>query len=63
MIDLNDAVGEGIEAEKEYAKQDDCLEPIELQRELLKMHRNLGHPQPRELARALHHAGAKRHIV
>eukprot|EP00973_Karenia_brevis_P067529 9394181-Karenia_brevis.AAC.1 len=40
------------------------MEPTESQkRELLKIHRTLGHPQPRELARALRKAGAKRHIV
>eukprot|EP00973_Karenia_brevis_P012617 1711650-Karenia_brevis.AAC.1 len=40
------------------------MEPIESQKwELLQIHRNLGHPQPRELARALRNAGAKRHVV
>ena len=29
-------------------------------RELFRQHRNLGHPQPTELARALRHAGARR---
>ena len=29
------------------------------QRELFRQHRNLGHPQPTELARALRHAGAR----
>eukprot|EP00973_Karenia_brevis_P029994 4135140-Karenia_brevis.AAC.1 len=39
------------------------MEPTESKsRELLKIHRNLGHPQPRELARALRNAGAKRHM-
>ena len=29
-------------------------------RELFRQHRNLGHPQPTELARALRHSGARR---
>ena len=29
----------------------------------MKIHRNLGHPNNKELARALKHAGAKRHII
>eukprot|EP00973_Karenia_brevis_P004443 609659-Karenia_brevis.AAC.1 len=63
LADLNDAVGEDIDDEQEDAKQDDYMEPTNLQkRELLKIHRNLGHPQTRELARALRNAGAKRHI-
>ena len=32
-------------------------------RELFRQHRNLGHPQPTELARALRHAGAKRESI
>ena len=32
-------------------------------RELLRQHRNLGHPQPTEQARALRHAGARREAV
>eukprot|EP00973_Karenia_brevis_P052204 7254341-Karenia_brevis.AAC.1 len=45
--DLNDAVGEDIDDKKEDAKQDDYMESTNLQkRELLKIHRNLGHPQP-----------------
>eukprot|EP00973_Karenia_brevis_P025612 3533409-Karenia_brevis.AAC.1 len=64
LADFNDAVGEDIEDEKEDAKQDDYMEPTNSQkRELLKLHRNLGHPQPRELARAVCNAGAKFHIV
>eukprot|EP00973_Karenia_brevis_P084288 11697704-Karenia_brevis.AAC.1 len=40
------------------------MEPTNLQKwELLKLHRNLGHPQPREMARAVRNAGAERHIV
>ena len=31
--------------------------------ELFRQHRNLGHPQPTELARALRHAGARREAV
>ena len=30
-------------------------------REILKIHRNLGHPKPQELGRALRNAGCKRH--
>ena len=42
--------------------EDDTTEPSEKQeREILKIHRNLGHPTNKELARALKHAGAKRH--
>ena len=33
------------------------------ERELLRQHRNLGHPQPTELARALRHAGARREAI
>ena len=33
------------------------------QREILKIHRNLGHPTPQELGRALRNAGCKRHLV
>ena len=32
-------------------------------RELFRQHRNLGHPQPTELARSLRHAGARREAV
>ena len=32
-------------------------------RELFRQHRNLGHPQPTELARALRHAGARREAI
>ena len=32
-------------------------------RELFQQHRNLGHPQPTELARALRHAGARREAI
>ena len=32
-------------------------------RELFRQHRNLGHPQPTELARALRHAGARRAAI
>ena len=31
--------------------------------ELFRQHRNLGHPQPTELARALRHAGARREAI
>ena len=63
LADLQDAVGEDIdEAIDESVSDTD--EPIESQkRELLKIYRNLGHPAPRELARAFKHAGAKRHLI
>ena len=32
-------------------------------RELFRQHRNLGHPQPTELVRALRHAGARREAI
>ena len=32
-------------------------------RELYRQHRNLGHPQPTDLARALQHAGARREAI
>ena len=32
-------------------------------RELFRQHRNLGHPQPKELARALRHAGARQEAL
>ena len=32
-------------------------------REVFRQHRNLGHPQPTELARALRHAGARREAI
>eukprot|EP00973_Karenia_brevis_P082202 11396201-Karenia_brevis.AAC.1 len=64
LADLNDAVGEDIDDEKEDAEQDDYMEPTNLQKRelLLQIHRNLGHPEPRELGRDLRNAGAKRHI-
>ena len=37
--------------------------PLRLQRHLLRLHRNLGHPSPREFARALSHAGVKPELV
>ena len=45
-------------------KDDKGSQPSEAQkREILKIHRNLGHPTPNELGRALRHANAKRNIV
>ena len=41
--------------------EDDTTEPSEKhKREVMKIHRNLGHPNNKELARALKHAGAKK---
>ena len=55
--------GEDIDEELEDTT-DDHQEPTESQkREVLKIHRNLGHPTPQELGRALKHANAKRHII
>ena len=53
--DIDDAIDEGV---------GDNTEPTESQkRELLKIHRNLGHTSPRDLAHALKHVGAKRHLI
>ena len=42
----------------------DHLEPTEAQkRELLKIHRGVGHPPPNDIGRALRHAGSQRHLV
>ena len=42
----------------------DRTEPTEEQkREIFKLHRGLGHPQPADFGRALRHAAAKRHII
>ena len=63
FTDMQNAMGEDIyEAIEESIG--DHAEPSEAQkRELLKIHRNRGHPSPRDLGRALKHAGAKRHLI
>ena len=63
---LEPAVGEDLDDELEnIANEDqDRQEPTDNQkRELLKIHRGLGHPQPNELGRALRNAGVKRHLI
>ena len=61
--ELQYAIGEDIDEAIEDVR-DDHAEPSEAQkREVLKIHRNLGHPSPRELGRAIKHAGAKRHLI
>ena len=60
---MQDAIGEDIDEAIEDVSHDHA-EPTEAQkRELLKIHRNLGHPAPRELGRSFKHAGAKRHLI
>ena len=60
---MQDAIGEDIDEAIEDVSHDHA-EPTEAQtRELLKFQRNLGHPAPRELGRALKHAGAKRRLI
>ena len=57
------SIGEGID-KAIHESVGDNIEPTESQRrELLKIHRKFGHPAPRDLARALKHAGAKRHPI
>ena len=63
---LEPAVGEDLDDELEnIADEDqDRQEPTDTQkRELLKIHRGVGHPQPNELGRALRNAGVKRHLI
>ena len=55
--------GEDIDDDNEDVESD-FVEPTEKQkREVLKIHRNLGHPTNQDLGRALRHAGCKRNIV
>ena len=55
--------GEDIE-ETEEAVDGDDEEPTGRQKtELFRIHRNLGHPTPQDLGRALKHAGAKRNLI
>ena len=57
------AAGEDLELDEEAAEEDD-VEPTDRQkREILKIHRGLGHPQPADLARALRRANVKRNII
>ena len=58
------AVGEDLGDEVEACLEDDYEEPSEKQkREILKLHRNLGHPQPNDFGRALRHAGMRRNLI
>ncbi len=61
---INPAAGEDIDDDVAACMEDDYCEPSEKQkREILKIHRGLGHPAPNELGRALRHAGAHRHLI
>ena len=54
----------GEEFDSDSDEEDDHTAPTEKQkREIFKIHRNLGHPPPNDLGRALRHAGMKRHLV
>ena len=54
----------GEEFDSDTEEEDDHTAPTEKQkREILKIHRGLGHPPPNDLGRALRHAGMKRHLV
>lgn len=56
--------GEDIDDEVQKLADADADEPTERQkRELLKIHRGLGHPQPSELGRALRNVGVKRNLI
>ena len=58
------AGGEALSDDEHVNAQDDHKEPTEMQkRELFKIHRALGHPNPNDMARALKHAGVKRHLI
>ena len=58
------AVGEALEEELEPEFDEDFKEPTEKQkRELYKIHRGVGHPQPNDFGRALRHAGVHRNLV
>ena len=58
------AVGEDLGDEVEACLEDDYEEPSEKQkREILKLHRHLGHPQPNDFGRALRHAGMRRNLI
>ena len=51
-----------LDQEEDEDDETETARPLSEQekRELFRQHRNLGHPQPMELARALRHAGARR---
>ena len=56
--------GEDLDDEVEELADADADEPTERQkRELLEIHRGLGHPQPNELGRALRNAGVRRNLI
>ena len=55
QLDLDEPEGEETETARTLSERE--------RRELLWQHRNLGHPQPTELARALRHAGARREAI
>ena len=62
--ELAPAAGETLDEEVENCMDDDHKTPLESEkRELYKIHRNLGHPQPNDFGRALRHAGTKRHLI
>ena len=61
---LEPSIGEDLDDEIDKIADTDQDEPTERQkRELLKIHRGLGHPQPNELGRALRNAGVKRNLI
>ena len=61
---LTPAAGESVINEDEESSCDDHQEPTEAQkRELLKIHRGIGHPTSSDFGRALRHAGVRRHLV
>ena len=55
QLDLDEPEGDETETARTLSERE--------RRELLWQHRNLGHPQPTELARALRHAGARREAI
>ena len=60
---LEPAVGEDLDDQVEQC-QDESLEPTEKQkREILKIHRGVGHPSPQDFGRALKNAGMSRHLI
>ena len=61
---LEPAVGENLDDEVEAALEDDYEEPTESQkRELVKIHRTIGHPPKNDFGRALRNAGVKRNLI
>ena len=56
--------GEDLDEEPAVDLSEDFRLPtVAQQQELLKLHRNLGHPPPNEFGRALRHAGAHRNVI